>query len=93
MPFPNQDMRAQRRLVPDRLGMAQLVILRLGLKKRACVVLLNCRVSPAVTTAPTIPGIVPIYRDAICLAGGGSWVASVRVSVPAAFATLGAQDP
>jgi hypothetical protein len=30
-PFPNQDMRAQRRLVPDRLGRAQRVILRLGL--------------------------------------------------------------
>jgi hypothetical protein len=41
----------------------------------------------------TIPGIVPIsiYRDATCLAGGRSWVASARVSVLAAPATLGAQ--
>jgi hypothetical protein len=38
-----------------------------------------------------MPGIVPVYRDAICLAGDGSWVASARVSVLAALATLGAQ--
>jgi len=32
-PFPNQDMRAEPRFVANRLGMAQLLILRLGLKE------------------------------------------------------------